>query len=101
VCTFCLIYGIAEVSRNTNEIHMWRKSYIVDLDYARKQFLDETNFAFMEGCRKGTNYGTPPPVPQNQFNQNSPIIYCNKAFERLAPYFEQKLGELGKRRQYY
>lgn len=93
--TSALLYAGAEMSKFTTELIAFRRSFILDLDKARRTFLEETEYVYMLGCQQGVDYGQSH-KPVVGFDANSPIMFCNSKLEHMQDYLTRKAIELGR-----
>lgn len=95
-----LFYAGLQIAVFTGELQEFRRTFIVDLDKARIDFLDELNYTYMEACRTGITY--PPEFRQDVpgFNLNSPTNWCYEKRENWQQYFHKAVMNLGKPRHY-
>ena len=83
----------AQISRLITAI---QTAVVYDIDLVRDTFIEETQFMYFEGCRRGTEYVRTEPV--TGFDPNSPTNYCNDKRESWQDYILEQARKLGKRR---
>jgi hypothetical protein len=83
------------MAKFTTELAEFRKSFILDLDYARRTFLEETEYLYILACQQGVDYGqTHKPVVG--FDPNSPVMFCNQKLDNMQEYLFRKAMQLGR-----
>ena len=87
---FAIVFTFSTVKK------MHRDS-IYDPDIARRQCLEEIEWAAQKACKHGTDY--PEEYRQSAgFNKNSPLIYCSSYYdEEIEKYVIETVAPLGRK----
>jgi len=74
------------------------KNVVYDMESVRAQHYEDIQTYYSLGCRDGTDY--PPEWREggSGFNNNSPMMYCNKLREEHMEAFGSSTYALGKKR---
>lgn len=94
---FTAIAFIWQAAMLQRDVKEFNRKMVWNIDATRQQYIEDVGFAFKNGCNTGTDY--PPELRQSpdQFNQNSPVIWClNKYTEDKEQYFLEQLPKLGR-----
>ena len=97
---FSLLTVAVNIGLYTAELQAFRSSFIADLDLARNQFINESTYLYMQGCKDGTNWTDKPTVSPNGFNTNSSSYYCTQQLEYRIDYINERAFRLGKPNRY-
>lgn len=100
ILAISLLYTGLQIAQFTTELAEFRRTFIVDLDLARSDFLSELNFTYMEACKTGINY---PPEYRKAvpgFNLNSPVNWCYEKRDKWQEHFHRAVMQLGKPREH-
>lgn len=78
------------------ELRVTQSRMIFDIDKTRKSFYEEMSYMYSVGCRIGIDYPEEYRRPVTEFNEHSPVNYCNDHKDRLNQYMDIRIKELGK-----
>lgn len=92
--TISLLAVAVSVGTYTLELRDFKSKFVVNLDLARKQMMDELTYLYVQGCRDGTNWTDRPDGPG--FNRNNSTYYCSKQLEYRQDYILERTFKLGK-----
>lgn len=88
-----IAYTVHKASKDIEKIS---STVAFDIDLARKTFMQESEFLFMQGCLSGTKREATA-RPSSGYDTNSPQNYCTNKGKDWASYWDYHAFKLGRR----
>lgn len=76
----------------------FNRRLVFDIDKVRADYIHDVQFTFREACKTGTDYPPEYRKPTIEWNDNSPINWCNRQLEGFQGTIDHWLPYLGRTR---